>query len=49
MYRESDETRYATGARTDEVNSPEKAVEAFVAAMIARELESLEPVAEFLS
>jgi hypothetical protein len=36
MYRENDETRYATVAGTDAVNSPEMAVKAFVAAMIVR-------------
>jgi len=34
MYREGDETRYATIAATDEINSPEMAVKAFVASTI---------------
>jgi hypothetical protein len=36
MYREGDETRYATVAGTDEVNSPERAVTFFVASTIER-------------
>jgi len=34
VYRENDDLRYATVAQTDEVNSPEMAVKAFVASRI---------------
>jgi hypothetical protein len=34
MYREGDETRFATVAHTDHVNSPEMAVKAFIASRI---------------
>lgn len=36
MYREGDETRYATVAGTDEITSPEMAVKTFVASQIQR-------------
>jgi hypothetical protein len=35
-YRENDNLQYATVAQTDEVNSPEMAVKAFVASRIQR-------------
>jgi hypothetical protein len=34
VYRENDDLRYATVSQTDEVNSPEMAVKAFVASRI---------------
>ena len=36
MYRDGDETRYASIAATDDINSPELAVKAFIASQIEK-------------